>query len=110
MSERIPATLMLDADALAGLRGASPEMSALLERVAVLLADVRARLANDSRVLVDQIEAGRLMGCSAKTLENHGVPCVKVGARRMYRPEAMRAWAAEQEQHQAVARGGTSET
>jgi hypothetical protein len=100
MREGIPARLMIDSEALAALGGAaaSPDTAALLERVAVLLADVRARLANDSRVLVDQKEAGRLMGCNPKTLENHGVPCVKVGARRMYRPDALRVWAAAREE------------
>jgi len=96
MRDGFAAKLILDAEALAALRGAgaSPEISQVLERVAGLLADVRTRLENDSRVLVDQREAARLMGCSAKTLENHRVPCVRIGSRRMYRPEALRQWAA----------------
>jgi hypothetical protein len=89
--QTIPAKLTIDVDAL---RGSSPDIAPLLERVAGLLADVRARMENDSRVLVDQREAGRLLSVSPKTLENHSVPCVRIGSRRMYRPEALRQWAA----------------
>jgi hypothetical protein len=94
----IPARILIDPADLATLRSAStPDIAPLLERVAGLLGDVRSRLDGDSRVLIDQIEAARLMGCSAKTLQNHGIPHVSVGSRRMYRPEALRQWAADRE-------------
>jgi len=94
----IAAQIVIDPAALAALRsGSSPDVAELLERVAGLLAEVKTRLDGDSRMLVDQVEAGRLMGCSPKTLENHGLPCVRVGSRRMYRPAALATWAAEHE-------------
>ena len=99
MRDGISAKLILDADAIDALRGAgtSPEISATLDRLVKLMEDVRTRLENDSRALVDQVEAARLMSCSAKTLQNHCIPHVSIGSRRMYRPEALRQWAADRE-------------
>lgn len=39
----------------------------------------------------------RMMGCSAKSLQNWNVPCVKLGSRLLYRVETLRAWSAERE-------------
>lgn len=93
----LAATLTLDANALAAIAGQPDDTTAMLERVGELLASVRHRLDGDARILVDAIEAGRLMGCDPKTLQNHGVPCVRIGSRRMYRPAALAEWAASRE-------------
>ena len=53
------------------------------------------------RVLLTKAEASKAMGVSPATLDRwraKGLPCVRVtGGKPMYRPEALRAWAAEQE-------------
>jgi hypothetical protein len=97
------ATITLDTAALAALAGSPATSNPLLEKVASLLIDVRQRLDGDARILLDAEGAERLTGLSEKTLKNHGCPFVKIGSSRRYRPEALRQWAAEREQREALA-------
>jgi hypothetical protein len=102
-SSAIPATITLDADALAALAGSPATPNPLLENIASLLIDVRQRLNTDARILVDGKEAGRLLGLSERTIRDAGVPCIKVGASRRYRIESLKLWSAEREQREALA-------
>lgn len=53
-------------------------------------------------VLLSEAEACELLRCSPRTLytyrTRHGLRFVSFGNRVFYRPEALRAWAAEREQ------------
>jgi len=54
------------------------------------------------RILLTREEAAAAMGVHSRTLDrirsNHGLPCIKLGnGKPMFRPEALKEWAAEQE-------------
>lgn len=57
-------------------------------------------------ILVPANEASRLMGVSARTIDNwrkdEGLPSVKIGGRRLYDPAAIRRWV---ESHQTEISG-----
>jgi hypothetical protein len=98
MPKLIPATITIDADALAALGTSQPaETTAILADVRKLLADIRTRLNADARIMVDAGGAESLTGVCERSLRNHGVPSVKVGSRRMYRVATLKQWAAERE-------------
>jgi hypothetical protein len=98
MRKTLPATITIDADALAGLAsGNTPDTTALLERVVGLLADVRSRLDADSSLLVDQKTAAKLLSCSTQSLKNWHIPHIPTAGRRLYRRAALIEWAKEHE-------------
>lgn len=84
-SHTIPATVSLDADALASLTPAtSPAIAQLLADVRTLLASVLDRLASTDAMLVDRAEAARRLGVSARTLSGLPIPSVVIGGSRRW--------------------------
>jgi excisionase family DNA binding protein len=53
-------------------------------------------------LLLSARETARALSVSERTLftltKERGLPCVRIGSRVMYRPEAVNAWLAEREQ------------
>lgn len=47
------------------------------------------------RLLVGGREAARLLGMSQRSIERHGLPSIRIGGRRLYSVDALRAWIAE---------------
>jgi hypothetical protein len=109
MADPIRATVLIDADALAALGTSQPaETAAILADLRKLLAEVRDRLDADARIMVDAAGAEKLTGVCERSLRNHRCPFVRIGSRRLYRIEALKAWAAQRESSDASEPAGVS--
>ena len=75
----------------------------MVEEIALELAnEVQANMqgANEKRVLLTKREAAKALGVSEATvdrLRKKGLPCVKMEGAVLFRPEALREWAAHNE-------------
>lgn len=66
------------------------------------MSDDGKQSADDGRLLIDAREAARRLGISERLLWEHttprgGVPCVRVGRRCLYSPQALAAWVERRE-------------
>ena len=96
----LAAALDAQADVLASLAAAlraepaTPAAAGLPHQIAVSPETV-------APTLLTPVDAAKSLGVSRRTLDRlnkRGLPCVRVGSRVMYRPEALAEWAARHEE------------
>lgn len=98
-AQSIPARVVLDADALAALRGAGPsaEVAGLLRDVKAMLERLDRRLTDATKLALSETEAAEMTGLCSRTLRQHGCPCVRVGSRIVFPAEGVRRWLEERQ-------------
>jgi len=96
---------MIDRDALAALTGNGDGSlpSALANEIRRLLVEVKERLRFETAYFVPVDRAAELLSMSESWIRQNTaprgqcIPCARLGASVVYRPEALRQWAEEQE-------------